>query len=82
MDYFFDNQFTQKYRTIATKSFYHKFAIGNGLALGKGYDFSIGKTKVTIGVEFEANSRTGEVTGMGDKNFRSSNVGLMTGFKF
>lgn len=56
MDYFFVSQFTQKYRTIATKSFDHQFAIGNGLALGIGYDFSIGKTNLTIGLEFESNS--------------------------
>lgn len=83
-DYFFVSQFTQKYRNTANKTFEHQFAIGNGLALGFGYDVPIGKgkTMVTIGLEYETNSRTGEVTGIGDKNFRSANFGLMTGIKF
>jgi hypothetical protein len=83
-DYFFVSQFTQKYRNIKTKTFDHQFAIGNGLAFGVGYDFPIGKgqTMLTIGLEYETNSRTGEVTGIGDKNFKSSNFGIMTGIKF
>ncbi len=83
-DYFFVSQFTQKYRNTATKTFDHQFAIGSGLAFGLGYDFSIGKgrTMLTIGVEYETNSRTGEVTGIGDKNFKGSNFGVMTGIKF
>lgn len=83
-DYFFVSQFTQKYRNIASKTFDHQFAIGNGLAFGVGYDFPIGKerTMLTVGLEYETNSRTGEVTGVGDKNFKSSNFGIMTGIKF
>lgn len=83
-DYFFVSQFTQKYRNTTNKTFDHQFAIGNGLAFGVGYDFPIGKgrTMLTIGVEYETNSRTGEVTGIGDKNFKSSNFGIMTGIKF
>ncbi len=83
-DYFFVSQFTQKYRNTATKTFDHQFAIGNGLAFGIGYDFPIskGQTMLTIGLEYETNSRTGEVAGIGDKNFKSSNFGIMTGIKF
>jgi hypothetical protein len=83
-DLFFITQFTQKYRSLTDLTFDHQFAIGNGIAFGIGYDFSIGKgrTMWTIGIEYEADSRTGEVTGIGDKNFRSSNFGLMTGIKF
>lgn len=83
-DYFFISQFTQKYRDTSAKTFDHQFAIGNGLAFGLGYDFPVGKEKtmLTIGVEYETNSRTGEVTGIGDKNFKSSNFGIMTGIKF
>jgi hypothetical protein len=83
-DLFFITQFTQKYRSLTDLTFDHQFAIGNGIAFGIGYDFSIGKgrTMCTIGIEYEADSRTGEVTGIGDKNFRSSNFGLMTGIKF
>jgi hypothetical protein len=83
-DYFFVTQFTQKYRNTANLNFDHQFAIGTGLAFGLGYDISIGKsrTMLTIGVEYEINSRNGEVTGIGDKNFKSSNLGIMTGIKF
>jgi hypothetical protein len=83
-DYFFVSQFTQKYRTTLNKDYNHQFAIGNGLAIGLGYDFKIGKgkTMLTIGIEYETNSRTGEVSGIGDKKFKSSNFGIMTGIKF
>ncbi len=83
-DYFFITQFTQKYRNTANLEFNHQFAIGNGLAFGIGYDFLIGKdrTMLTIGIEYEADRRRGEVSGIGDKTFKSSNFGLMTGVKF
>lgn len=83
-DYFFVSQFTQKYRNTVAKTFDHQFAIGNGLALGVGYDFPIGKgkTMLTIGIEYEANSRQGEVGGIGDKQFKNANFGIMTGLKF
>jgi hypothetical protein len=83
-DYFFITQFTQKYRNTATLNFDHQFAIGNGFAFGLGYDFPIskGQTMLTVGVEYEMDSRTGEVTGIGDKTFKSSNFGIMTGIKF
>jgi hypothetical protein len=83
-DYYFVSQFTQKYRNTSTMDFNHQFAIGSGLAFGLGYDFKIGKgkTMLTLGLEYEKNSRTGEVSGIGDKNFKSSNFGIMTGIKF
>lgn len=83
-DFFFVTQFTQKYRSISKSIFDHQFAIGNGVAFGLGYDFPIGKgrTMWTIGIEYELDSRTGEVTGIGGKNFKSSNIGIMTGIKF
>ncbi len=83
-DYFFVTQFTQKYRTTTLLAFDHQFAIGTGLAFGIGYDFPLGtdRTMLTIGLEYEMNSRTGEVSGIGNKNFKSSNFGIMTGIKF
>lgn len=83
-DYFFVSQFTQKYRITTNKNFDHQFAIGNGFVVGTGYDFPIGKGNrmLTIGVEYETNTRTGEVTGIGDKIFKNSNFGVMTGVKF
>jgi hypothetical protein len=83
-DYFFVTQFTQKYRNTARLEFNHQFAIGNGFAFGLGYDIPLknGKTMLTIGIEYEADSRRGEVTGIGDKTFKSSNLGIMTGIKF
>ncbi len=83
-DYFFVTQFTHKYRTKANLVFDHQFAIGNGVAFGLGYDFPIGKgkTMLTFGVEYEADSRKGEVMGIGDKNFNSANLGFLVGLKF
>jgi hypothetical protein len=83
-DVFFVTQFTQKYRTVAKLEYNHQFAIGNGLAFGIGYDFPVGKNKtmLTLGIEYESDRRVGEVTGVGKKTFISSNIGVMTGFKF
>lgn len=83
-DYFFVTQFTQKYRTTSKLQFDHQFAIGSGLAFGLGYDIPLNnkKTMVTIGLEYETANRQGEVNGIGDKKFMSSNVGIMTGIKF
>ena len=83
-DYFFITQFTQKYRTKANLEFNHQFAIGSGVAFGFGYDFPIGKgrTMLTVGLEYEIDSRKGEVSGIGDKTFKSSNFGILTGIKF
>jgi hypothetical protein len=83
-DYFFITQFTQKYRTTSNLNFDHQFAIGNGFAFGLGYDYPIGKGQniLTFGIEYEMDTRTGEVTGIGDKTFRSSNFAITTGIKF
>lgn len=83
-DYFFITQFTQKYRNTAKLEFNHQFAIGSGFAFGLGYDIPLKnrKTMLTIGIEYETDSRQGEVTGVGDKTFESSNLGIMTGIKF
>ena len=83
-DFYFVTQFTQKYRNRTTLIFDHQFAIGNGAAFGLGYDFNLfkNKTPFTFGVEYEMDSRTGEVSGIGKKNFKSSNVAVMLGFKF
>ncbi len=83
-DYFFITQFTQKYRTTTVKNFDHQFAIGNGFAFGIGYDFPLGKssTMLTVGLEYELDNRKGEVSGIGDKSFQSSNFGILTGIKF
>ncbi len=73
-----------KYRKTSSLNFDHQFAIGNGYAFGLGYDIPLGnrKTMLTIGVEYEYDKRRGEVTGIGDKTFISSNFGILTGIKF
>lgn len=83
-DYFFITQFTQKYRNTANLKFDHQFAIGSGFALGLGYDLPLKnqKTMLTMGVEYELDRRQGEVTGVGNKSFTSSNLGVLVGIKF
>jgi hypothetical protein len=83
-DYFFVTQFTQKYRSTANLVFDHQFAIGSGFAFGLGYDIPMKnrRTMWTIGLEYEFANRQGEVSGLGDKRFNNSNVGVMAGIKF
>ncbi|WP_310555380.1 hypothetical protein [Flavobacterium sp.] len=81
-DFYFITQFTQKYRNVEAKIFNHQFAIGNGLTFGGAYDFSIKKSNFSIAVEYGLASRTGEVTGVGDRTFKSSYFGTQIGFKF
>lgn len=83
-DFFFVTQFTQKYRNVPKLIYNHQFAIGQGFAFGLGYDIALKNTKtmLTIGVEYETSNRQGEVTDIGKKRFKSSNLGIMTGIKF
>lgn len=83
-DYFFVTQFTQKYRNTASLSFNHQFAIGTGYAIGLGYALPLARKKnlITIGIEYEVDERKGEVTGIGDKTFSSSNLSVLVGFVF
>ncbi len=83
-DYFFITQFTQKYRNEITKQYDHQFGIGSGIVLGTGYDFPIRnrKSMFTVGLEYQFDNRTGEVTGIGEKTFESVNYGAMIGVKF
>lgn len=83
-DYFFVTQFTQKYRSTANLVFDHQFAIGNGYALGIGYQFAMPNRRnaLTLGVEYEVDRRTGEVNGVGSKTFSSSSLGVLFGFVF
>ena len=37
---------------------------------------------LTFGMEYEMDTRTGEVTEIGDKTFKISNFAIMTGIKF
>ncbi|WP_310555961.1 hypothetical protein [Flavobacterium sp.] len=81
-DFYFITQFTQKYRNVDAKIYNHQFAIGNGLTIGGAYDFSIRKYNFSASVEYGLASRRGEVTGVGDRNFKSSYIGTQLGFKF
>ncbi len=83
-DYFFVGQFTQKYRNTARKEFDHQFAIGSAFNGGIGYEFPLKRrnTAITVGVEYESASRQGEVTGVGDRQFRNANIGFLVGLRF
>jgi hypothetical protein len=81
-DFYFITQFTQKYRNTDDKIFNHQFAIGNGLTFGGAYDFKLNGYNFSASVEYGLASRTGEVTGVGDRTFKSSYIGTQLGFKF
>lgn len=81
-DFYFITQFTQKYRNVDAKIFNHQFAIGNGLTFGGAYDFKLNGYNFSASVEYGLASRTGEVTGVGDRTFKSSYIGTQIGFKF
>jgi hypothetical protein len=83
-DYFFVTQFTQKYRNTLKSIYDHQFAIGSSFCIGVGYDLPLGQARnmLTFGLEYDAATRRGEVTGIGNKQFKSSNFGLMLGLKF
>jgi hypothetical protein len=81
-DYYFITQFTQKYRNVDADIYNHQFAIGNGITLGTAYDFKYKKINLVASVEYGFAARTGEVTGVGKRDFESSYFGAQLGFKF
>ncbi len=82
-DYYFVSQFTQKYRNESQKEYNHQFAIGNAFVAGLGYDFVLKNGNgIVLSAEYEAASRQGEVTGIGETNFRNSNLALQIGLRF
>jgi hypothetical protein len=82
-DYNFITQFTQKYRNTSTLTFDHQFAIGNSFTIGIGYQYPLksGFGLVTS-VEYDWASRQGEVRGIGDQQFRNSNIAFQVGLIF
>ena len=81
-DFYFINQFTQKYRNVDANIYNHQFAIGSAISLGTAYDFKLAGYNFSASVEYGLASRTGEVTGVGKRTFGSSHIGAQVGFKF
>ncbi len=82
-DYYFVSQFTQKYRNESQKEYNHQFAIGNAFVAGLGYDFMLNNGNgIVLSAEYEAAWRQGEVTGIGETNFRNSNLAFQIGLRF
>ena len=82
-DYNFITQFTQKYRNTSTLTFDHQFAIGNSFAVGMGYQYPLKNGfGLVASVEYDWASRQGEVQGIGDQQFRSSNFAIQIGLIF
>lgn len=82
-DYNFTSQFTQKYRKTKDLIFDHQFAIGNSLTFGLGYQFPLSnRYDMIASIEYDLASRMGEVQGIGDKEFRNSNVSFQIGIIF
>jgi hypothetical protein len=83
-EYLFVGQFTQKYRNQTTNFYDHQFAIGGGFNGGLAYEFRTGEKTplVSIGAQFEATTRRGEVQGIGKKTFKNTNAGFLVGIRF
>lgn len=84
VDYVFITQFTQKYRNEETAFYDHQFAIGSGIGSGVGYEFDILKTGYLgcLALEYQFDSRTGEVNNIGSKTFLSQSIAIKLGFLY
>lgn len=85
-DYFFITQFTQKYTQPSTRAYSPQYGLGRGFVLGAGYDIAFHnktKTMMTVGFEYEMDSRMAEQPGAAlETTYKSSNIGVMVGIKF
>jgi hypothetical protein len=84
-DYFFVSQFTQKYTQKSTLAYVPQYGIGSGFVFGAGYDIPLKgkKTMITIGLEYETDTRDGQVAGVAiETTLKSANYGMMVGIKF
>jgi hypothetical protein len=85
-DYFFITQFTQKYTQPATRAYEPQYGLGRGFVIGVGYDITFHndtKTMLTVGIEYEIDSRMAEQPGaLLETTYKSSNFGVMVGIKF
>jgi len=82
-DYNFVTQFTQKYRNTSQLQFDHQFAIGSSFTIGLGYHFALkNRYGLVASVEYDWASRTGEVEGIGDKNFQNTHFAFQVGLIF
>jgi hypothetical protein len=85
-DYFFITQFTQKYTQPSTRAYTPQYGLGRGFVIGAGYDIAFHnktKTMMTVGFEYEMDSRMAEQPGAAlETTYKSSNLGVMVGMKF
>jgi hypothetical protein len=82
-DYNFTTQFTQKYRSSEALEFDHQFAIGSSFTLGLGYHYPLKNRYALVAtVEYDWANRQGEVQGIGDKQFRNTNLAFQLGLIF
>jgi hypothetical protein len=82
-DYNFSTQFTQKYRNSAALEFDHQFAIGSSFTLGLGYHYPLKNRYALVAtVEYDWANRQGEVQGIGEKQFKNTNLAFQLGLIF
>lgn len=82
-DFNFVTQFTQKYRNSRLLNFDHQFAIGNSFTFGLGYHYPLkNRYALVASVEYDRASRRGEVQGVGEVQFRNSNIAFQVGLMF
>ena len=79
-------QMTEKMRYNDEKRYEHQFALGTTILGGIGYAMPVGKNKryaITVDLEGEYSSRSGDVTGLGeDQKFENSHVSINFGIGF
>lgn len=82
-DFNFVTQFTQKYRDTEALAFDHQFAIGNSFTAGLGYQYPLSNRYALVAsFEYDWATRQGEVQGVGDVQFRNSNMAFQIGLVF
>lgn len=82
-DYNFVTQFTQKYRDTKALQFDHQFAIGSSYTVCMGYQYPLkNRYSILASVEYDLATRRGEVQGIGDVQFKNSNIAFQIGLIF
>lgn len=82
-DYNFTTQFTQKYRNSRALEYDHQFAIGSSFTFCLGYQYPLkNRYALVASIEYDWANRQGEVEGIGEKQFKNTNLAFQIGLVF